>query len=97
MSSTQKSVQSQKKERTIEIDEREAKLRLMSSLTKFLGSRDKVMVFAKECRDVGLDLNDIENIKGIAENMEWFTVLLNYSELGLLPKLGKAIQKIKGN
>jgi len=97
MNSTQENELNQQKEKTIEIDEKEAKQRLASQLTKFLGGRDKVKVFAQECKAVGLDLNDINNVIGISKNIEWFTILLNYSELGLLSKLGKAITKIKEN
>ncbi len=73
----------------------EAKQRFGAELTKYLGGREKVKVFVKECRQVGLDLGDPKIIKSIAKNIEWFTVLLNYSQLGLLPKLGQAITKIK--
>ena len=83
------------KESRIEIDEMEAKRRLASQLTKYLGSRDKVKVFARECRDVGLELGDMDVIKQIAKEPEWFSVILSYSELGLLPRLGSAINKLK--
>ena len=86
-----------KEENKIEIDEIEAKRRLGSQLTKYLGSRDKVKVFARECKDVGLDLGKIETIKNISAHPEWFSVLLSYSELGLLPRLGSAINKLKEN
>lgn len=71
------------------------KKRLGSQLTKYLGGRDKVKVFVKECRAVGLDLGNPKIIKSIAEKPEWFIVILNYSQLGLLPKLGQAIEQIK--
>ncbi len=64
-------------------------------LTNYLGSTDKVRVFAKECRDVGLDLGDPRVIKQAAAEPEWFQVLLSYSELGLLPRLGNAVTKMK--
>jgi len=83
------------KESRIEIDEIEAKRRLGSQLTKYLGSKEKVKVFARECKDVGLNLGNYETIKLIAKNPEWFQVLISYSELGLLPRLGSAINKLK--
>jgi len=70
------------------------RLRLHSQLTKYLGSKEKVKVFAKECRAIGLELGDVNVIKNIAQNPEWFTTLINYSELGLLSKLGKAVTKL---
>ena len=76
--------------------EQEHKKRLGSQLTKYFGSRDKVKVFAQECKAVGFDLSDYENIKRIALNPEEFVTLINYSELGLLPKLGNSITKLKG-
>ena len=85
------------KERIIELDEIEAKRRLGSQLTKYLGSKDKVKVFAGECKQVGLNLGDINVIKNIANEPEWFSVLLSYSELGLLPRLGDAIMALKKN
>jgi len=78
----------------IEIDDKEMRLRLHSQLTKYLGSKEKVKIFAKECRAIGLELGDVNVIKNIAQNPEWFTTLINYSELGLLPKLGKAVTKL---
>jgi len=51
----------------------------------------------KECKAVGLDIGNIEIIKRIAQEPEWFTILLTYSELGLLPKLGKAVTTLKQN
>ena len=62
-----------------------------------MGSKDKVKVFAGECRAVGLNLGDLNVIKNISQSPESFTTLLTYSELGLLPKLGKAITKLKEN
>ncbi len=97
MNFIQKKEATQMKEQRIEIDEIEAKQRLASQLTKYLGSRDKVKVFAGECKSVGLNLGDINVIKQISSNPEWFTVLLTYSELGLLKKLGGAVTKLKEN
>ena len=91
----QRKEQNQMKESRIEIDEIEAKRRLGSQLTKYLGSRDKVKVFARECKAVGLELGDINVIKQISQEPEWFSVILSYSELGLLPRLGTAISKLK--
>ena len=91
----QKRELNQMKESRIEIDEIEAKQRLASQLTKYLGSRDKVKVFAKECKAVGLNLGDIGVIKQIAAKPEWLQVLISYSELGLLPRLGDAITNLK--
>jgi len=71
------------------------KQRLASQLTKYLGNRNKVKIFAQECKVVGLNLGNIETIKTIAEKPEWFSVLLTYSELGLLSKLGSAIKALK--
>ena len=73
----------------------EAKRRLGSQLTKYLGSKEKVKVFARECKAVGLNLGDINVIKQISAEPEWFTVLISYSELGLLPRLGNAVSKLK--
>lgn len=64
-------------------------------LTKYLGSTDKVRVFVKECKAVGLDLGNPTTIKKAANEPEWFQVLLSYSELGLLKRLGDAVLKIK--
>ncbi len=44
---------------------------------------------------VGLDLGDVDIIKTIAREPEWLTVLISYSELGLLPRLGDAITQLK--
>ena len=85
----------QMKEKRIEIDEIEAKRRLAAKLTKYLGSRDKVKVFAGECKAVGLNLGDLETIKLIAERPEYLVTMLNYSQLGLLPVIGQAITKLK--
>ena len=84
-----------KKENKIEIDAIEARQRLGSQLTKYLGSRDKVKVFARECKSVGLDLGDQNVIKKIAAEPEWFAVMLSYSELGLLKRLGSAVTNLK--
>ena len=85
----------QMKEKRIEIDEIEAKRRLGSQLTKYLGSRDKVKVFARECKAVGLNLGSLETIKLIAQKPEYLVTILNYSQLGLLPKIGEAITQLK--
>jgi len=63
---------------------------LSSQLTKYLGSVDKVKVFARECKAVGVDLSDPNIIQNIASEPEWFAVMLSYSELGLLSRVGKA-------
>jgi hypothetical protein len=52
---------------------------------------------ARECKAVGLDLSHIDVIKQIAAEPEWFTVVISYSELGLLKRLGEAITKLKEN
>lgn len=85
----------QMKEQRIELSEMEAKQRLMSQLTKYLGSRDRVKVFAGECKAVGLPLGDPITIQKIASEPEWFAVILSYSELGLLKRLGDAITNLK--
>lgn len=66
-------------------------------MTKYLGSKDKVIAFVKECRDVGLDIGNPEIIRNIAQKPEWFQVIISYSELGLLKRMGNAIETIKGN
>lgn len=60
-----------------------------------LGTKESVKVFVRECRDIGLDLGSLATIKKIAEKPEWITVLLSYSELGLLKRLGQAINNLK--
>ncbi len=64
-------------------------------LTKYLGSTDKVRTFAKECKNIGLDLGNPITIKNAASKPEWFQVLLSYSELGLLSRLGNATIQMK--
>ncbi len=80
----------------IEIDDLETRQRFGSQLTKYLGSRQRVKDFSKECKAIGLDIGNPEIIRNIAKEPEWFTILLSYSELGLLKRLGSAIIKIKG-
>lgn len=63
---------------------------------KYLGGKDRAKKFIQECQDVGLDVRDVEIIKNIEKNPEWFTVLLSYSELGLLKRMGSSINKLKG-
>ncbi|RLA59454.1 MAG: hypothetical protein DRQ78_10590 [Epsilonproteobacteria bacterium] len=64
-------------------------------MTKYLGGRDKLRVFILECRVIGVDLGDINIIKNISIKPEWFQVLISYSELGLLPRLGDAVSNLK--
>jgi hypothetical protein len=94
INSTGKKEQLQMKEQRIEIDEIEARRRLSSQLTKYLGSVDKVKVFARECKAVGVNLTDPNVIRNIASEPEWFAVMLSYSELGLLPKIGQAVTNL---
>jgi len=79
----------------IQINEIEMKKRLAEQLTKYLGSRDKVKKFALECKAIGFELGDLNNITNIAEKPEWFSVLLSYSELGLLKRMGDAVINLK--
>ncbi len=79
----------------IELNDIETRNRFASQLTKYLGGADKVKEFAKECKAVGLEIGDPNIIRNIAEKPEWLTTLINYSELGLLRRLGKAIDELK--
>ena len=79
----------------IELDNIEIRKRFGSQLTKYLGSRDRVKVFVKECKTIGLELGDVNIIQKIADEPEWFSVLISYSELGLLKRLGESINKLK--
>ena len=81
----------------IEENDLEVRRRFAAQLTKYLGGASKVKEFAKECKAVGLDIGNPDIIRSIARNYEWFTVLITYSELGLLRKLGKAITILKEN
>ncbi len=85
----------QRKGKKIDLDDIEIKRRFGSQLTKYLGGKDKVKVFVKECKSVGLNIGNPDIIRNIAKEPEYFTVLISYSELGLLKKLGEAITKIK--
>jgi len=90
--------QSQKRrESKVEMTREERRKTFGAQLTNYLGTKDKVRTFAKECKAVGLNIGDDEVIIGIAKEPEWFTVILSYSELGLLKRLGTAIHKIKEN
>ncbi len=79
----------------IEIDDIETRRRFGSQLTKYLGNKERVKIFAKECKSIGLDIGNPDIIRNIAKKPEYFTVLISYSELGLLKKLGEAVIKIK--
>ena len=85
----------QRKGQTIDLDDIEIKRRFGAQLTKYLGGKDKVKVFVKECRVIGLDIGNPDIIKNIANSPEWFQVIVSYSELGLLKRLGEAITNTK--
>lgn len=68
---------------------------VQDQLTRYFnGDKEKVKQLAKDCNAIGFKIS--ENIESIQKNPEQFTLLITYSDLGILGKLTETLTKLKG-
>ena len=67
---------------------------LQSQLLKYFdGDKSRLLKLAESCEILGFKIRD--NIDSISKNPEQFSLLITYSDLGILSKLTDSLKKLK--
>lgn len=71
----------------------EKQKKLIQQLSNFFnGDKTRIKLLAENCKAIGFPLNVEKNLDAIAQEPEHFTLLITYSDLGLLEKLTKSLK-----
>ena len=67
----------------------------LALLRHYKDDKELAKQFIKEVRDLGLDISDEEVIKKIHNRPEQLALLITYSDLGMLRKIGESMNALK--
>ena len=71
------------------------KQELQKQLLRFFdGDKERLKKLAVSCKAIGFPIG--ENIESIQKNPEHFSLLITYSDLGILSKLTDSLEVLKG-
>lgn len=74
----------------------EKKKELVRQLLNYFGQdKSRVKKLGEGCKAIGFPLNVEENIDSLTEHPEAFSLLITYSDLGLLGKLEEVLNTLK--